>query len=75
MTKWDWYWLAWLGVGFLVPEVYALITNYKNTLSETTWRWFGVMKNEPLNHWSVQHYVLMAFMAWLFCHMVFRIFR
>ena len=75
MTWFRVYWLLWIGVGFLAPETYALFTDSKNTLSETVWDWFGVMKQQSISQWSVEHYVLLAFMAWLFFHMVFRIFR
>lgn len=75
MTRWQLYWLAWLLVGFLVPETYALFTDSRNTLSETTWSWFGVMKNQPISQWSVQHYILLGFVVWLAGHMAFRIWR
>lgn len=71
----EWYWLVWLGIGFLIPEIFALFTNPANTLSETTWRWFGVIKNQSITAWGIQHYVLLAFMIWLFFHLVFRMFR
>ncbi|MFF1469154.1 hypothetical protein [Streptomyces mirabilis] len=75
MTGWQWYWLAWIGVGFLAPETYALFTEPQNTLSETVWSWFGVMKNQQISQWSVQHYLLLAFVIWLAGHMAFRIWR
>ena len=75
MTGWQWYWLGWMFVGFLAPETYALITDSKNTLSETVWGWAGVMKGQPVSQWSVQHYLLAAFVVWLAGHMAFRIWR
>jgi hypothetical protein len=75
MTRWQYYWLAWLVVGFLVPETWALFTKPQNTLSETVWGWFGVMRNQPISQWSIQHYILLAFVVWLAAHLAFRIWR
>lgn len=75
MTGMQWYWLGWIGLGFLVPETYALFTRPENTLSETVWTWFGVMKNQSVSQWSIQHYLLLVFVVWLAGHMAFRIWR
>lgn len=75
MTFFRWYWLVWLVIGFGVMETYGLIWNPQATLSETVWNWFGVMKNQPIGQWSVEHYLLLAFVVWLAGHLAFRIWR
>lgn len=74
LRMWHAYWLLWIGVGFVVPETIALITG-KGTLSDTIWRWFGVKDGISITHWTVLHFFLLAFMVWLFGHMVFRLWR
>ena len=64
-------WLLWL-VAFLVLEIYALVTNAYNTLSENVWRLTGV--GQP-GGWSFAHFMVAAFCLWLACHFVFGWFR
>jgi hypothetical protein len=75
MNAWSWYWLTWIIVGFGLPETMAVLTSPRNTLSDTVWHWFGVREGMPIWHWSILHIVLLLFMAWLFGHMVFGIWR
>ena len=75
MTGWQWYWLCWLLAGFAVPEMIALVTNVRNTLSYTVWGWFGVQEGVPISHWTFLHFLLMAFMVWLAFHFVLGIWR
>jgi hypothetical protein len=75
VTKWQWYWAAWLVLGFLVPETWALFTNVENTLSDTAWKWFGVVKGQPITEWNVAHYALAAFLIWLLFHIAWGIWR
>ena len=75
MSGWSWYWLLWLVGGFAVPETVALVRNPRDTLSDTVWGWFGVMRGQPISSWSVEHYVLLAFVIWLAGHIAFRIWR
>ena len=75
MGAWQWYWLLWIIVGFTVPETAALVTNPRNTLSDTVWAWFDVKTGMPIWQWNVLHVTLLMFMVWLFGHMVFRIWR
>lgn len=71
-----WYWLAWLVLGFGVPEAIELARgDSADTLSDTVWRWFGVTLHQPPWRWSFLHFVLAALMFWLFFHFVFRLFR
>lgn len=74
MKPWSWYWALWLVVGFGVPECIALLNkDYGDTLSDTVWSWFGVFRDQAPWHWGVLHFLLAAFMVWLTCHFVFRI--
>lgn len=73
---WDWwsfYWLViWFGLGFGIPETYALATHHpEHTLSDQVWRM------EAMSGWAglVLHIVLAIGFGWLFFHMVFRLFR
>lgn len=45
-NAWDWYWIAWLLLGFGIPEAYALYRAVKYneegcTLSENIRQWFS----------------------------------
>ncbi len=76
---WSWYWIAgWFGLGFLIPELYALATNPKNTLSYQIWHMEGIglsgLAQNPAN-WSFGHYMIFAMMVWLFGHFVFGLWR
>lgn len=71
---WRIYWALWIVIGFMVPETIALVRG-KGTLSDTVWHWFGVKTGVPITHWTVLHFALLAFMFWLFFHMVFRMWR
>lgn len=75
MTRWQLYWAAWIVIGFVVPETWALLTNPRNTLSDTIWSWFGVKTGVPLWQWNVLHFALLGFLIWLLGHMAFRIWR
>lgn len=71
-----WYWLAWLLVGFAVPEGIALARRRpQDTLSETVWHWCEVTPGNTLVHWTALHVLVALFMLWLFFHIVFGIWR
>ena len=61
------YWAAWLVVGFLAPELYALSTDHNNTLSAQVWHLDG-------HGLSFGRYFVSAFTLWLWLHFTFRIF-
>lgn len=66
---WSLYWLAWIALGFLVPELYALITGHPgNTLSYQVWHLEGKGA-------TFARYFVGAFLLWLLIHMVFEKFR
>jgi hypothetical protein len=69
---WSAYWLAWLALGFLVPELIALFTNPANTLSWQVWRLAGV--GQP-GAWSFAHFIVAAFCIWLAGHFVLGLWR
>lgn len=63
-------WIVWVAA-FLVIELSALWTGHPNfTLSEYCWRL------ERINTaWTFMRFFLAAFCVWLFCHLVFGLFR
>jgi len=61
----QWYWPLWLTIvllAFLVPEIYALITNVRNTLSWWVWDQLDVspLATAP---WTAAH--LLVFGVWV----------
>lgn len=72
----NWYWAAYLIVGFGVPETWALTTRHPQyTLSETVWRWCDVLPGQTIWQWKAVHFLLAAFMIWLTLHLCFALFR
>jgi hypothetical protein len=75
-NKMQWYWAAWIMIGFLVPELYAVFTkNYKNTLSDTTWTWFDVVPGQTFWQFSLLHFLLLGALTLLELHLGFAIVR
>lgn len=75
MSGWRWYWLTWAVVtftAFLVPEVVALATNWRNTLSASVWDLESFLPGQPVAHWSAAHFWFIAvygvLVLWLFFH-------
>lgn len=70
--KWNWaswYWLAWIAVGFMPLEFWSLAAGKPQyTLSDQVWHLEGTGS-------TFARFFIAAFLAWLFCHMVFRAFR
>jgi hypothetical protein len=67
-NSWSLYWLLWLLIGFLIPELYAIISGHvENTLSFQVWHLEG-------NGATFFRWVTAATFLWLFLHMTFRIF-
>lgn len=63
-------WIAWI-VAFFVIEFSALWSGHAElTLSDFTWRLEKLGKA-----WTVVHYFLTAFLAWLFFHIAWGLFR
>lgn len=67
--KWNWYslyWLAWIVVGFIPMETWALATGHpENTLSDQVWHAEG-------SGATAMRFFVAAFLLWLFIHMVLR---
>lgn len=65
MNGWSWYWVAWIALGFGIPEGWALAHNVKNTLSYQVW------DAESFGGTPVR--ILVAiFCGWLLVHMTFQ---
>jgi hypothetical protein len=72
----EWYWAIWIVVLFGGPEAIALATGHpEDTLSEVTWHWFDVAPGQTIWTYSIQHFILVVLMTWLYFHIVFGIFR
>lgn len=73
------YWPAWLGLAvltFLVPEIYALATNVRNTLSWWVWDQLHIAAGESPTQWSAVAFltfgVWLVMVVWLTFHFWFR---
>lgn len=69
------YWQIWAlvtFVGFIVPEVYALVTNANNTLSDNVWRAEKFLPGQAVVNWSAFHFLFIALLllldVWLLGH-------
>lgn len=77
ITAFGWYWIAWVVLGFGIPEAYGIIKNVKDTLSFQFWGLEHLDFNHPLDfaEWTPFHWfigiILLGFVAWLFVHLVF----
>ena len=74
MSGWSWYWLAWVLIGFGIPEGVAIFRNQTvgpgnrlRTLSQNVWKLFKI-KDEEGWHW--RRALLAIGMVWLLVHMV-----
>jgi hypothetical protein len=72
------YWLAWAVVVFLTfiaPEVYALVTNWHNTLSASVWDMERFMPGQTVAKWTAWHLLftgmLLVLFVWLLGHFSF----
>jgi hypothetical protein len=67
-------WLTLVTLTFLVPEIYALITNANNTLSDWIWRLLNVSRNQQ--DWTAAHFLVfgvwLTLVVWLTFHFFFR---
>lgn len=75
IRAWHIYWLCWASIAFvtfLVPEIYALATNWRRTLSAAVWSLERFTPGQPIPHWSAGHiwfisiYAVLVF--WLLFH-------
>lgn len=81
MNFWSLYWAVWWFAGFLVPELYWVFVRPWNTVSENVWRFESLDLGHPFDfhEWTEVHWafaaVFVAFMTWLFFHLVFGLMR
>lgn len=80
MKLWQIIWTVWIlftVVSFGVLEGIALSITPKDTLSDTSWGWLGVVKGQDPLHWNAPHFlaavIMLGFMVWLFGHINFGI--
>ena len=71
MTWGKWWWPLWFLL-FLGPEVFALKTNWRNTLSAWVWNFEKFRPGQPIEQWSASHLLFIGSFAvlcfWLFGH-------
>lgn len=69
---WPWY-LAVAFLAFIVPEIYALCTNWRNTLSAWIWNALQVQEGQPITAWSALHFIscgaVLVIFIWLIGHL------
>lgn len=83
MNLWgNWYWPTWLCVSvaaFLGPELYALVCNWRDTLSAWVWRSLKLAPHEPVWSWNATDYLVfgvwLVLVSWLTFHFFFMRFR
>ena len=81
LTFWAYYWFIWFFGLFMVPELYWVVRNPANTVSDNTWRFESLDSRHPFDfaEWTPVHWafaiVFVLFMSWLFLHLTFGLFR
>lgn len=80
LTWFGLYWVGWL-LAFLIPELYMVVTNPANTLSEEVWSLEGLNTHQPFDfamwtgvHWAVA-IVVWGLFLWLSLHLPFGLLR
>lgn len=75
----NWYWPGFLvaqAMLFLGPEIYALVDNWRNTLSNWVWTQLNITKNESMSQWSATDFLLfgvwIVVVTWLTFHFFLR---
>jgi hypothetical protein len=76
---WHRYWLIWFlvtfGIGFLPAEIYALRTNWRNTLSAAIWFAERFVPGQSIFRWNPFHLALAFVLVWLFGHFILGFWR
>ena len=82
VTSWGAYWLAWIVAGFLVPELYTVLTRVRNgPLSDNVWLWESLNLRHPFDFaaWTPAHWalavVVWGLFGWLSLHLPFGLAR
>ncbi len=73
---WPWY-LAVAFAAFIGPEIYALATDWHNTLSAWIWNALRVQPGQPITAWTAAHLLvggmLLVLFVWLLGHLLWGI--
>ena len=72
-TYWFWWFIICFPVGFLIPEVIALIRKRTgDTLSGAVWQLEKFQPGQPVSQWTAFHWLFGCMLAvlfvWLFMH-------
>lgn len=62
-------WLTWFVVSvgwFLGMEIWALIFNWRDTLSANIWRMERFVPGQPIGHWTFAHLMFIGLLGLLF---------
>lgn len=72
------WWLIWFCLwfgSFLAVEIWALIFNWRCTLSSWVWSFEKFQPNQPMRHWTALHFLFIAALfvvaLWLLGHFGF----
>lgn len=77
LSDWGAFWISWLAFGFLVPELYGVIVNPADTLSDNVWHLEALDLGHPFDFaaWTPLHFavaiVVWLLFAWLSVHIPF----
>ncbi|HEX5347863.1 MAG TPA: hypothetical protein VFW64_12315 [Pseudonocardiaceae bacterium] len=75
---WKW-WAVLAFSSFIVPELWALFTNWQNTLSANVWRMEDFLPGQPVWRWTAVHFLfigmLLVLFMWLIGHFGWGIWR
>jgi len=83
MPGWgSWYWPSWLLVSvaaFLGPEIFALVTDWRDTLSNWVWTVLKISGHESMAAWNATDYLVfgcwLVLVTWLTGHFFYGIWR
>lgn len=74
------YWPIWAITFFALfigPEVYALVTNWRNTLSNWVWQTLRVTQGQHIGQWTALHLLVFGMFivlnVWLLGHFFFHL--
>lgn len=81
LTAWAVYWLLVFFLFFLVPELYWVKVDPRNTVSDNTWRFESLDLKHPFefSEWTSVHWIFAVvftlFAMWLWIHLIFGLLR
>lgn len=72
---WHLFWLVWFAVSFgtfLAAEIYALVTDWRRTLSAWVWSFEKFQPDQPISKFTAGHFwfggIFVVLVVWLFFH-------